>query len=152
MTYFDNPLMLWSPSEWLYFCPSFQYSREQNVNALMLLVLYVGIFLTLYRRDGKYLLYAILFVALLAIGNRYYESKHSNKNSSKRGDRSKKVSSSKTETFEEETKKQINPSKVGVDFQVDDSFYKSRTYVPRKLLSEADQTAFAKSLFEHNSR
>lgn len=151
MTYVDNPMALWSPYEWLYFCPSFQYSRDQNVNALMLLVLYIGIFLTLYRRDGRYLLYAIPLVALVAIGNRYFQGESSKTVSPEQGSKKETSSSHKTETFQEK-KKQINPSKVGVDFQVDDAFYNSRTYVPRKLLSEVDQTAFAKSLFEHNSR
>lgn len=148
MTYLDDPTPLFSIHEWMYFCPSMQYTWDENVNTVLLLVLYVGLFLTLYKRNGKYLVATIPILLLIAIGDRLMRPTESPSENepyppSKKKERKERFNGRTTQT---------NPSKVGVDFQVDDAFKRSRTYVPRTTLADADTTAFAKSLYEHTFR
>lgn len=142
MTYLDDPSPLFDPMTWLYFCPRMDQTWDDNVNALALLVLYVGIVLTLYKRNGKYVLGGLVFMFGVLLAERTFfrpESSHATPNEN-----------APTETFEAdrvETVAPTNRSSFDVPFQVDPAFQASRHYVPRGRLADVDQTAFAQSLF-----
>lgn len=149
MTYLDDPTPLCSFHEWLYFCPCTHYSWDQNVNAVLLLLLYVGIFLSIYYRNGLYLVLTIPILLLVAIGNRLMYPPSSTETGSPLMDSSPKM---RKESYQPSNVRRTNPSKVGVDFQVDDAFKRTRTYIPRANISDADPTAFAKTLYSHTFR
>lgn len=145
MTFLDEPSPLFDPLTWLFFCPRMDQTWDENVNALSLLVLYVGILLSLYKRDGKYVLGGLIFMfgVLLAERTFFRPSNPSAELSNTNAD---------SETFREADApavqpSPVNPSKFDLPFEVDPAFQRSRHFVPRGRLSDADQTDFAKSLF-----
>lgn len=148
MTYLDDPSPLLSIHEWMYFCPCAHYTWDQNVNAVLLLLFYVGLFLTIYYRNGTYLVLSIPVILLVAIGNRilFPPMEVTSPNS-----KPPRVMPQK-ETYRSSKLQRTNPSKVGVDFQVDDAFKRTRTYVPRVSIADTDPAAFAKSLYEDSFR
>lgn len=154
MTYLDDPTPLCSFHEWLYFCPCTHYNWDQNVNAVLLLLLYVGIFLSIYYRNGLYLVLMIPILLLVAIGNRLMYPSSSTQAGSPTYVSSKSSDDTKPrkESYQPSNRRRTNPSKVGVDFQVDDAFKRTRTYIPRANISDADPTAFAKTLYSHTFR
>lgn len=142
MTFLDDPSPLFDPMTWLFFCPRMDQTWDQNVNALALLVLYVGILLSLYKRDGKYVLGGIIFMFGILLAELTFF----------RPSQPTPEANVATETFRDAdasspTSPVTNPSKFDIPFEVDPAFQRSRHFVPRGRLSDADQTGFAKSLF-----
>lgn len=145
--YYENPHLIFQDDNWMYFFPRPEYTVVENVNAITLFILYLGIFFTIVKRHVKYLVYAIAILVLIALLHRIYVLRTDHK--------------SGFPPFPKHNTRKIDPCEpknptvfdmrgnLPPEKQCEDpKFASSRTFLPANDPSMSDQSGFARWLFD----
>lgn len=144
--YYENPGLIFRGDNWLRFIPRIDNSITENVNAITLFILYMGILLSLSKKHPRYLVYAIAAIVLIALLHRAHILR---------------TQGPKFSLKPEFQTRQIDPCEpknptvfdirgnISPDKQCEDpTFASSRAFVPKQPLEPAHQMEFASWLSE----
>lgn len=126
------------------------YTVTQNVNALTLFVLYIGLFLTLVKRHIKYFVFAIASIVLMSLIHRVYVIRGGGSRGSKAFPAMPAFQTRKINPCQPK-----NPTVFDIRGNIppekqceDPKFASSRQFLPYNDPTMTDQTGFAKWVFD----